>query len=131
MAASPNNVLSRDTLQSSVLHSLRIFSLNCHGFNQGFNVISAFCDKNDLDADIIFLQELWLTPDNWHKIEMFNEDSICYGKSAMDLAVRCSVLRGRPYGGQCLLFKSRLAKLIRYSNKRKIFTCYTGELFIC
>src|SRR6267154_3910860 len=88
------------------LNSIKLVSLNCHGFRQGTNAITSFCNKNDLDMDIIFLQELWLTPDNFYMIESFSENYICFGKSAMDKAVSSSVLRGRPFGGLCILVKS-------------------------
>lgn len=100
----------------TVLQSLKIASLNCHGFNQGAGAISALCDKNDLDIDIIFLQELWLTPDAFTKIESFDDNYICFGKSAMDAAVRSSVLKGRPFGGLCILLKSQIAQIVRYSK---------------
>ena len=99
-----------------MLQSLKFVSLNCHGFNQGSEAIKAFCDSKDLDIDIIFLQELWLSPDAFVKIETFSENYICYGKSAMDLAVRSSVLKGRPFGGVCLLIKSCIANMVRYSK---------------
>ena len=87
------------------LNTLKIVTLNVHGFRQGVAVLTSFCNKNEFNIDIICLQELWLTPDTFYQIESFSEDYVCYGMSAMDKAVRSSVLKGRPYGGVCLLLK--------------------------
>ena len=118
------------SIRNLELKSLKIVSLNCHGFNQGSEAIKAFCDTNDLDIDIIFLQELWLTPETYFKIETISENYICYGKSAMDLAVRSSVLKGRPFGGVCILLKSNIANLVKFSKTSERYSMVIIENYL-
>ena len=82
------------TLLSDTIKSLKIISLNAHGFRQCATALTSFCNKNEFNIDVIYLQELWLSPDAFHKIQFFSEDYVCFGTSAMDKAVRSSVLKG-------------------------------------
>jgi len=123
------NSLNTSTLYNDI-SSLKIVSLNCHGFQQSSNAIAAFCNKNDLDIDIIFLQELWLSPCNFYKIELFSENYICFGKSSMEKVVSNFVLRGRPFGGLCILIKSGLADKVTFSKITERFTIIVLDKYI-
>ena len=83
-----------------------------------------------MDIDIIFLQELWLTPETYLKIETISENHICYGKSAMDLAVRSSVLKGRHFGGVCILLKSNIANLVKFSKTSERYSIVIIENYL-
>ena len=104
--------------------------------NQDANTLSSFCSnfKNQAipAADIIFLQEHWLTPANMFKILNFSNDYVTYGVSAMDSAVGRSLLKGRPFGGVCTLIKSELSKRVTFSKccDRVVFTVLGIYLFI-
>jgi exonuclease III len=102
-----------------------IITYNCHGFNQGKAFLNALCNSKDIpnSPSFIFLQELWLTPDNTHKIDNFSNDYVFYGISAMEHKVSNSVLIGRPSGGVGILVKHNLAHLIRYSETCERFVC--------
>ena len=92
-------------VKSQPLFSL--VSYNCHGINQGSPMLSQLCNVTEFNADIICLQELWLTPSNIHRIESFNQGYSFYGRSGMEDSVSCGVLKGRPFGGVGILVKKR------------------------
>lgn len=93
---------------------LSLISYNMHGFNQGSDLL--FHLTNDLLTDVILLQEHWLTPTNMYKIAKFNNQYSCVGISAMESAVNQSILRGRPYGGCCILYKKLFSSLVSYQT---------------
>ena len=84
------------------MYNLTICSYNMHGFSQGSQLLKYFCENLN-SSDIFMLQEHWLTPANMHKLNNFHKKYINYGISAMEAAVEHSILKGRPYGGVCIL----------------------------
>ena len=110
-------------MMADVTNSMSIVTYNCHGFNQGKILLNSFCSHNSSceSVDCIFLQELWLTPDNMHKIENFSEDYLFYGVSAMESTISSGVLVGRPYGGVGILIKSKYGHLVTYCEAKDRF----------
>ena len=104
---------------------LSLYSYSAHGFNQATPLLSSLCNSKDTfnSSSCIFLQELWLTPDNMYKIDKFSDNYMFYGISAMEHKVSTSVLIGRPSGGVGVLVKNSLAKLIRYNETCERFIC--------
>ena len=82
----------------SVAHKLSVISFNLRGYNQGCTLLQVLCNLNTYD--LIFCQELWLVPENMHKIINFNDNYVGFGISAMEQAVEQGLLRGRPWGVQ-------------------------------
>ena len=97
----------------------KIASYNLHGFEQGELLARHICD--DLDADVLFIQESWLSPDNVHKMCSISSDYIVYGISAMNTVVSKDILSGRPFGG--------LFTLIHDRYKNNIVSSFCSERF--
>ena len=93
----------------SVSQKLSVVSYNFRGYSQGCTLLQELCNSNTYD--LIYCQELWLVPDNMHKILKFNNNYVGYGVSAMEQAVEQGFLRGRPWGGTAILVKESLVKL--------------------
>ena len=87
---------------------ISVVTYNLHGFNQGVEYLSELCSKGNID--IIFVQETWLTPSGMTKLESLNVNYLVYGRSAMETAVSCGFLRGRPYGGVATLVRKELGQ---------------------
>ena len=58
-------------------------------------------------CDIVFLQETWLSPQEYHILESIDNDFYVTCSSPMD--VESEVLRGRPRGGCAILYRKSLA----------------------
>lgn len=115
MAVLHRNKTALNVMNANVhANVLSMISYNMHGFNQGSNLISYFC--YDLHVDIILIQEHWLTPDNMHKIAKYSKHYSCVGISAMEMAVNRSILRGRPYGGSCILYRTDLSSGVSFQT---------------
>jgi hypothetical protein len=56
---------------------LRIVSYNMHGFNQG----SVYLKDLSENADVIFVQEHWLYPNNLHCLSDLCPDFVCFSYS--------------------------------------------------
>ena len=54
------------------------------------------------------LQEHWLTPANLCRFDDDFPQYLCYGSSAMCIAVQTGVLRGRPFGGVMTMVNKKL-----------------------
>ena len=96
--------------------SIKIVSYNMHGFQSGSSTVSSFCQDGESNMDVIMVQENWLGPANLFKINNFPKDYVGYGISALEEALKISVLKGRPYGGVCTLVKSSLVHLMKYNR---------------
>jgi hypothetical protein len=96
MSITCNNLIAS---ADDIISWLKIISLNAHGYCQCVPALTAFCNKDEFNIDIICLQELWLSPDMFYNIETFSEDDTCYGVSSMDISVRSAALKGRPFCG--------------------------------
>ena len=83
-----------------------IVSFNMHGFNQGASYLDYICSSN---MDLIFLQETWLSSDSLLKsTRCFSTNYNIFCSSPMDVTLSKGLLRGRPYGGLCILFRCDL-----------------------
>jgi exonuclease III len=91
-------------------HTLSIVSFNMHGFNQGFPTIRDLCLSNDVD--LLLLQEHWLTPANFSKLEQHFPNYFCFGSSAMAKCVESGLLTGRPYGGVAIVLKMNFKNFV-------------------
>ena len=112
--------------------ALSFVSYNMHGFNQGQNLLSSFCNEPDANIDFILLQETWLTPTNLVKLANFDDNYTFIGVSAMEQAVSQSILTGRPWGGVGLLMKSNLLSDITFQkcSERLVAVVYCNFLII-
>lgn len=90
---------------------LKVISYNLHGFNQGEPLLREFC--NNVAADVLFVQEHWLSSVNMHKLLSFSDNYYCLCSSAMEHAIQTGVMRGRPFGGVAILFHKRLSHAVR------------------
>jgi len=54
-------------------------------------------------TDVIMLQEHWLPPFDLHKLYNISPDFTSFASSAMSQAVKCDILKGRPFGGVAIL----------------------------
>ena len=79
-----------------------------------YSTLDYLCSEGDLNVDIIFTQEVWLTPANLYKIKYFSNRYHAYGISAIETAIASGILRGRPYGGVCTLIKSSISSKINF-----------------
>jgi len=109
-----------------------VVSFNMHGMNQGLNVLSSLCNSSTFDISAIFVQEHWLTPSNMSTLKMFSSNYIGYGISAMEHIVGLNVLKGRPFGGVCILLKSNLANNVKfkYCSERYVIIAFNNTLLI-
>jgi exonuclease III len=110
---------------------ISIISYNLHGFNQGSNLLQSLCSADD-SPDLVFVQEHWLTPANLYKIKQFSKNYNGYGISAMDKVISDGILRGRPYGGTCVLVKSYFCNKIVYSHckERFVVIAFNDTIFV-
>jgi len=108
-ASDVNGVISSDDVSGYNCDNVTIGSYNMHGFNQGKVFLNDLCNF----CDIIMLQEHWLLPHDLARINNFCNNFIGLSSSAMDHAISCGVLRGRPHGGIGILVNKRLASCLR------------------
>ena len=85
---------------------LTVVSFNMHGYNQGLHTVNDLITSSN--PDIIMLQEHWLTPANLIRFCSDFPDYHMFGSSALNIAVECGPLVGRPYGGVAVLLKNDL-----------------------
>jgi len=77
--------------------------------------VRLLCEQHD----VLFLQEHWLREDELSKLNTLHPDFNGYGISAMK--TDSSILRGRPYGGVCVLWRKSLSnsfKIMRFDDTR-------------
>src|ERR1051325_3088646 len=91
---------------------ITVGSYNLHGFNQGVPILKMLCNEDQLNFDVLFIQEHWLTPNNISQLENFSNSYSFCGISAMSDSVSRGVLLGRPYGGTGIMIKNDLAKYV-------------------
>ena len=97
---------------SAVETTLRICTLNLHGFNNSKLYLQDLCKNND----IVCIQEHWLTSPQLLKFNDVHEDFSFYGCSAMDNVCAKGLLRGRPFGGVGFLFRKSLSAKINFAG---------------
>ena len=72
--------------------------------------IVLLCEK----SDVIFLQEIWLAPDELNILNNIHSDFYGRGVSAMEPTR--GILAGRPHGGVAILYRKSLAKFIKVDS---------------
>ena len=110
--------------------NLRVISFNCHGVKTSNDSIQELCRL----SDIIFLQELWLYPDELTYLSNLSSDFCSYSLSSMTLDDK--LIRSRHHGGICIMWRKPLAqgaKIVQFDDKRilglKLNDCIL--LFLC
>ena len=91
-----------------------------HGFNQGRITVGHLIDE--FHPDIFLFQEHWLSPAGLSKFDIFRPEFISFGCSAMSESVSQGMLRGRPYGGVMVMFRSDLCAHIETIHCSDRFT---------
>ena len=92
------------------MHSLKICSLNCNGFNSSKHELQTLCKE----IDILCLQELWLDKDQLSDLNLINPKFKSFGVSPVDPKMHITV--GRKYGGVGFLWKKELEHMITPIN---------------
>ncbi|XP_026736675.1 uncharacterized protein LOC113500168 [Trichoplusia ni] len=98
------------------MHStFTLTSFNCKNVKRSVDNIREMCRF----SDIIALQETWLLPDEIQYLSTIDRKFSSTGTSAVDTAA--GLLRGRPYGGVALLWRSDVfqnVSVIQCNNPR-------------
>jgi exonuclease III len=106
---------------------IRVISYNMHGFRQGSCCLAELCAV----ADIIFVQEHWLGPDDLDKL-IVHDDFLCCTSLAMECVLSHSILSGRPFGGVAILIRSSLADCVRIISKTdRCIVLLVGSVILC
>ena len=84
------------------MDKLRIATFNCRSAKSSLYEIKKLCSE----CDIIFLQETWLSSQEYHILESI--DSNFYVKCTTAMDIESGILRGRPYGGCAILWRKDL-----------------------
>ncbi|XP_073959129.1 uncharacterized protein [Choristoneura fumiferana] len=90
-------------------------SFNCKNVKRSIDTVKKLC----LTCDIVALQETWLLPDDIPYLSMIDDKFSATGTSAVDMSA--GMLRGRPYGGVGLLWRSaafQSVSVVRCDNPR-------------
>ena len=85
---------------------LKVFSLNCHGYNIG---IESYLDRYR-DCDVILLQETWLADCTAVKLDYFSDTFTIFHSSSMEEKIKSGLLSGRPFGGTAILIRKELSR---------------------
>jgi exonuclease III len=104
--------------------SLKVFSLNCHGFDSS---TALYLQRVGKDLDVILLQETWLSDINCYKISEAMPAFDVFHSSAMELKIVSGLFTGRPFGGTAVLLHKRFSKCshqIFVNNPRITAICY-------
>lgn len=92
------------------LDSIRFCTFNMHGFNQGILQLKLLSQS----VDVILLQEHWLNCEVLSYFDCFEDEFVVYhGRSAMESKLQSGILKGRPFGGICILIRKSLYKLFK------------------
>ena len=90
--------------------NLQIASLNCHGLN---SAVARYIYSSLTFADIILLQETWLSNQTSSRLhDFFSESYLCFHSSAMEEKLSLSVYNGRPFGGTGILVRNHISKFV-------------------
>jgi len=82
--------------------SVKLMSLNCHGFNAG---TAAYLHRACKSVDVILLQETWYSDVNCSNIGEFLRDFDVFNTSAMEHKLSSGFRCGRPFGGTAVLIR--------------------------
>jgi len=89
------------------MDSVKILSLNCHGFN--LSTAFWYLSRISANVDVILLQQTWLSDAVSSKIDDALPKFLVFHSSAMEYKLSCSIRCGRPYGGTAVLIRKQLA----------------------
>ena len=106
MAAPINNLLQQQR------HNIALISYNMHGFNQGQPALSNILQDNS--ADIVMLQEHWLTRANLNKFDALSANYFTYGSTAMSKTVETKMLVGRQFGSVMFMINNNLRSITEF-----------------
>ena len=90
---------------------LNLFSLNCTGLINQVNRSYIHETLVKHNADVVFLQETWLSEKNDGCLSDIHEDYLYCSQSSMN--TRNTIITGRPYGGVAILWKKSLGHCIQ------------------
>ncbi|XP_048004805.1 uncharacterized protein LOC125240776 isoform X1 [Leguminivora glycinivorella] len=96
-------------------HNIKLTTFNCKSVKRSINYVKQLCKF----YDIIALQETWLLPNEISYLGNISSDYSFTGTSAVDTS--SGMLKGRPYGGVALLWRSNLfqsVSVLQCSNPR-------------
>ena len=85
---------------------ISVCSFNCRSAKSSINEIYDLC----CNADMVFLQEHWLLPNEISLLSDIHPDFVAIGHSAVDLSQ--GVLVGRPYGGTGIMYRKSFGECI-------------------
>ena len=74
-----------------------------HGFKNGLAMLSELCLHHRFN--IIAVQEHWLHRSMLNSFHVVNNELELFAISGMDNASSSGILRGRPFGGICFLWR--------------------------
>ncbi|XP_063635034.1 uncharacterized protein LOC134805719 [Cydia splendana] len=104
--------METDNMQSSYTFA----SFNCKSVKRSVDGIRELCRT----CDLIALQETWILPDDLPYLSTIDDGFGYTGTSAVDTSV--GILRGRPFGGVALLWKTsvfrNVSSVIKCDNNR-------------
>lgn len=106
--------------------ALNFASYNLHGFKNGYSLLLDLCRSHQ----IIGVQEHWLTKQNLHRFSSIHSEFNYYGVSGMNSAMSKGILRGRPFGGVCILWHKSLSSQIVYIGGDADGRCIAARLTI-
>ena len=101
-------------------NNICVVSYNLHGFNQGAPGVKELMVK--LQADVIMVQEHWLSRDNLSKLNSLSDNYFVFGSSAMDSCVSSGPLVGRPFGGTAMLVNKKHVSYTTYIVSSERYT---------
>jgi len=85
--------------------ALRVFSLNCHGVNDG--IIKYLEDASDM-FDIILLQETWLSDKSSVQLEKIPSGLSVVHCSVLETILQSDCMQGRSFGGTAVMHKNNV-----------------------
>ena len=92
------------------MDELLLLSLNCHGFSMDTaNYLSGILTDSNYAADILLLQETWLSIANCSRLHDISDEFVYFHSSAMEERLAAGILAGRPYGGTAILVRKNLS----------------------
>ncbi|XP_063385061.1 uncharacterized protein LOC134671173 [Cydia fagiglandana] len=113
-------------------HTIKLTSFNCKSVKRSVDYVRQLCQF----SDIIALQESWLLPTEIPYLGNISSEFSFTGTSAVDTS--SGMLKGRPYGGVALLWRSNLFQcvtVLQCSNPRicavKIVTNDRPFIVVC
>ena len=114
------SIWTKQFLLTMTTNNICVVSYNLHGFNQGAPGVKELMVK--LQADVIMIQEHWLSRDNLSKLNSLSDNYFVFGSSAMDSCVSSGPLVGRPFGGTAMLVNKKHVSYTTYIVSSERYT---------